>query len=265
MFRALILPLLASFSLAAGAVQADERYASSDVYMRDGPGPGHKLILKIPSGSEMLSVSECRTPDGTSDCNEWCRISWGDQSGWAASCGLRVDECSGGHAPLRRRYGETTRSRGDGSCPYLYAWSEQDAKWQNYGTVIINALGKQRKTTDVVKLSSLAAKFRLSEEEPEESFIENVELRIETKDGSGVTLKPSPNNSQQFSEQLYLHIRPFRAVEFSFKLPSWIEASNVTEASLSITGYYEKVPPQSIWRRRYVVSRAIVQPTNPPR
>jgi hypothetical protein len=131
--------------------------------------------------------------------------------------------------------------------------------------VIINALGKHHKMTDVVKLSNLTTKFRLSEEEPEESFIENVELRIEIKDGSGVTLKPNLNNSEQLSEQLYLHIPPFRALEFSFKLPSWIEVGNVTEASLSVTGYYEKVPAQRISRRPYVVSRSIVQPANPPR
>jgi hypothetical protein len=141
-------------------------------------------------------------------------------------------------------YGEKTASEeGEGtSCPYLYAWNGQDSKWDSYGKVIRDARGQRREMTQVIKLSKFATNFRLSEEEWERSFIDQVRLRLDLNDGAWVVLEPTAQTSaEQNNKRIY--IPAFKAVEFSFELPSGIKPTDVAQAWLSIKGYYESLPP----------------------
>jgi hypothetical protein len=48
--------------------------------MRSGPGGQYDMIVRIPAGTEGLSVSECPTSgDGS---RPWCRVSWKGKTGW---------------------------------------------------------------------------------------------------------------------------------------------------------------------------------------
>ena len=51
--------------------------------MRSGPGGQYDMIVRIPSGTEGLSVAECpRSSDGS---RAWCRVSWKGKTGWVFS------------------------------------------------------------------------------------------------------------------------------------------------------------------------------------
>lgn len=139
------------------------------------------------------------------------------------------------------RYTENTNPDDAHSCPFLYAWNESDARWMSYGKVIRDARGNRREMTDAVKLAELATKFRLREEEPEQSFIDRVALLLQLRDGSQIVVKPTTKIlAERDSKRLY--IPAFGAVEFEFKLPHWLERSDVEESTILITGYYEELP-----------------------
>ena len=62
-------------------------------------------------------------------------------------------------------FAENTNQGEGTSCPYLYAWNDRNSGWDSYGKVIHEARGPTREMTQVIKLSTFATKFRLSEEE----------------------------------------------------------------------------------------------------
>jgi hypothetical protein len=126
------------------------------------------------------------------------------------------------------------------SCPYLYAWSDKDRAWKSYGKVIHVAQGPDRETAEEVNISEFSTRFRLSEEEPENSFIDKVELRVETDDGAIYSLRPNIQKLTARDKQ-YLFISAYKSVDFGFKLPKWVSRRNVRRSTLIVTGYYERL------------------------
>jgi hypothetical protein len=141
-------------------------------------------------------------------------------------------------------YGEKAHVIGGARCPYLYAWKDNESHWETYGKMIHGAENRDHERTEVVPLSSFATKFRLAEEEPETSFIDDINLKVRLRNGSEITLEP------QFAEGGLLHeqirIAPFTEVKFFFSLPPTVKEADVEKASLSMTGYYEVVKPADV-------------------
>ncbi len=141
--------------------------------------------------------------------------------------------------PPERSYAEGSQAAY--SCPYLYAWNEQGGSWHEYGKVIKEARGRDRHMTETVQLTSFATRFRLAEEEPEQSFIDAIRLLVVLKDGSRLSLLPRYKGRVQRSRSA-INIPAFGSIEFSFELPPTIDKNKVDSAALSITGYYEDLP-----------------------
>lgn len=125
------------------------------------------------------------------------------------------------------------------SCPYLYAWSERDRNWTSYGKVIHVAQGRHRETVEEVKLKEFSTRFRLAEEEPENSFIDKVELRVETDDAV-YALKPNLKRLAA-RDGVYMFIPAYKNLTFTFDLPTWVDRARVRNSTLVVTGYYERV------------------------
>ena len=121
------------------------------------------------------------------------------------------------------------------SCPYLYALKTDGSVQQSYGKVIHSAHNKYRQMTEVVQLSQFATKFMLREEEPERSFIDQVELRLRMKDKSYLRFAPKTASLGKTDSE-YVEIAPFTAIEINFDLPENIKKENVERATLAITG-----------------------------
>jgi hypothetical protein len=143
---------------------------------------------------------------------------------------------------------ESSEAQEGASCPYLYAWNEHASTWQSYGKVIHRGQGLRREMTQVVRLSAFTTKFRLAEEEPEDSFIDQVELRVQLKTGSILTLKPT-NTVLADRDAQRLRIPAFDKAEFAFELPKEMTPDDIETASISITGYYERRAPAPVCRR----------------
>jgi hypothetical protein len=121
------------------------------------------------------------------------------------------------------------------SCPYLSAYNDNDGRWTEYGKVIRDARGADHEMTETIRLSSLGTRFRLTEKEPEHSFIRHVHLSVVLKSGRRFTFYPVHLAS---SKKQGFEIPPFRSVELFFRVPHWIKAHMVSKTSFSIRGYY---------------------------
>jgi hypothetical protein len=136
----------------------------------------------------------------------------------------RVPDFSGRTEPMEGR-----------SCPYLSAYNDNDGRWTEYGKVIREARGADHEMTETIRLSSLGTRFRLTEKEPEHSFIKHVHLSVFLKSGRRFTFYPVrlPSGKKRSFE-----IPPFRSVELLFRIPHWIKSDMVSQSSFSIRGYY---------------------------
>ena len=85
-----------------------------------------------------------------------------------------------------------------------------------------------------MQLSQFATKFMLREEEPERSFIDQVELRLRMKDKSYLRFAPKTASLGKTDSE-YVEIAPFTAIEINFDLPEDIKKENVERATLAIT------------------------------
>jgi hypothetical protein len=142
---------------------------------------------------------------------------------------------------------EWARSGAATSCPYLYAWDDAQKFWAPYGKVIHAAQGKKKETSDEVILKAFATKFRLSEEEPENAFINFVQLRVELRDGSIILLKPNIDQLVNRDDD-YVYIPAFQSKEVEFSVPTNIKIEDVIRTTFIIAGYYERLP--SIGQKR---------------
>lgn len=154
--------------------------------------------------------------------------------------------------PPKPAPGSTEAEEGT-SCPYLFAWSDRNQRWDSYGKVIHAARGPRREMTQAIALFTFATRFRLSEKEPERSFINQVLLYVDLKNGAHLILKPTTRSLQE-RDRKRVYIHAFGAVEFSFKLPIYIKRDRIAKSSLYLTGYYESVYSQRICRANNRVS-----------
>ena len=90
---------LASTGFAGTAIaQTAMATATADLNVRSGPGPQYPAV-------GFIAVGDAATVDGCLDASKWCRVSYGDVSGWAYSDYLIAD-LSGEPLVLTDRYSE---------------------------------------------------------------------------------------------------------------------------------------------------------------
>jgi hypothetical protein len=145
-----------------------------------------------------------------------------------------------------RNFMRLTAGEGYGSCPYLYAFDGET--WVRRGKVIHTANGRERETTQRVSLAGLTTKFRLSEEELEVSYIDEVALELDLAGGGSIVLRP---DAASLAERDGRHavIRAWETLELEFKLPPHVAAAEVERSTLAITGYYRPYSRMLIGRR----------------
>jgi hypothetical protein len=138
-----------------------------------------------------------------------------------------------------RNFMELVAGSGYGSCPYLYAWDDDQKDWVRHGKVIDAANSRDKEMTETKTFEGFRSKFRLAEEELEVSYIDHVKLEIELKDGGGMTLAPdlAAMNAKDGS---YATIKAGDRIEFSFALPPSVKPADVKQSTLAITGYYRR-------------------------
>lgn len=99
--------------------------------------------------------------------------------------------------------------------------------------------GRKKETTEAITFTGFRSRFRLAEEELEVAYIDSVKLQVELVDGTGMTLRPDLELIA-VQNRVYATIKAGDQIEFSFALPPQIEAAQVKQSTLAITGYYRR-------------------------
>jgi hypothetical protein len=121
------------------------------------------------------------------------------------------------------------------SCPILFLRSEDSQSWITLGKVLHMANGADREMTQVIRLPYPQMHFRLTEEEPEISYIKDAILKLTLKDDRHVEVR---------SRQAYTRIIPaYTSIDVDFDLPPDVSASDIVASEIALTGYYQRYTP----------------------
>lgn len=71
-----------------GTFRVISEFADGKIHLRDGPGTGHKSVVKIPAGALLRQVGACVHSDDGKTRDPWCEVDWNGTKGWASSSGL---------------------------------------------------------------------------------------------------------------------------------------------------------------------------------
>ena len=132
-----------------------------------------------------------------------------------------------------------TTSTWDGSCPYLYSWDKTKQKWRKHGKVIHKARGRSKKETETVSFDGLISRYRLAEEEAELAYIDHVDLHLNLKDGSSISIKPQIAELKA-TDKRYINIFFGETLDIDFPVPDWIDPKQVIKSHITIVGYYRR-------------------------
>jgi hypothetical protein len=126
-----------------------------------------------------------------------------------------------------------------GSCPYLLSWDETDHEWITHGKVLHKGQGKSRAYTETVTFPSLRSRFRIEEREPELAHLQGATLVVELHDGTTQAFLPirAAANAPDDGDIILMW---GEAVDLSFAIPDTLNAADVRQTRLQVTGYYER-------------------------
>jgi hypothetical protein len=127
------------------------------------------------------------------------------------------------------------------SCPILYSWNEEHREWVKHGKVIHTARGAENETTTITQVATDVRQIRLTEEEPEVSFIRAVQLILTLRDGRQIRIDPVAGPIEHAAP--WLKLPAYRKLDFRFDVPAEYESAGIVRAEIAVTGYYERYNP----------------------
>jgi hypothetical protein len=133
---------------------------------------------------------------------------------------------------------ELTASQEGASCPYLLSWDDGDHEWISHGKILQQGQGKANAYTQTVMFPGLRTHFRIEEREPELARLQSAKLVVELRDGSIRTF--SPVQPAALGGDDVISLMWGEATDIAFAVPDTVNAQEVQQSRLQITGYYER-------------------------
>jgi hypothetical protein len=133
---------------------------------------------------------------------------------------------------------ELTASQEGASCPYLLSWDDSDHEWISDGKILQRGQGRANAYTDTVTFPDLRTRFRIEEREPELAHLQSVKLVVEFGDGSTQTFSPAQPAAVSGDGEISLMWG--EAADISFAVPNTVNAKDVRQSRLQVSGYYER-------------------------
>jgi hypothetical protein len=124
------------------------------------------------------------------------------------------------------------------SCPYLLSWDDGDHEWISHGKIFQQGQGKANAYTETVTFPGLRTRFRIEEREPELAHVRSAKLVVELRDGSTQTFSPMGSAGVGGNGEFSLMWR--EASDIAFAIPNTVNAEDVRQSRLQVTGYYER-------------------------
>lgn len=133
---------------------------------------------------------------------------------------------------------ELTASQEGASCPYLLSWDDGDHEWVEHGKILDKGQGRTNAYTETVTFPDLRTRFRIEEREPELAHLQSAKLVVEFGDGSTQTFSPAQPAAGSADGEISLMWG--EATDISFAVPKTVNATDVRQSRLQVSGYYER-------------------------
>jgi len=128
---------------------------------------------------------------------------------------------------------ELARDEGEvGSCPILYTQAGDEADFARYGKILHNANAIMVDGIERIQVPATIRRVRISEEESEVTFLREVHLTYQMRDGTRRSVWPVNPQAAIIPADHF--------VEFEFPLLSEAEVGEVVSTTLEIIGRYER-------------------------
>ena len=125
-----------------------------------------------------------------------------------------------------------------GSCPYIFARSNESEIWTNQGEILFGSRGKSKESRDTKQLSAFDGTLLIRENDAEESFIDY--LYVRTFDTAGNEIRLYPRNEKLRSEDgNYMRLEQGQQLEVQFQPHAHL---NDRKWSVVAKGYYQPFP-----------------------
>ena len=121
-----------------------------------------------------------------------------------------------------------------GSCPFVYTYSAESGEWEKEGHILYGRNSALKESTDEKRLRRFDGRLIIKEEDPEQSFIDFVYIKVTLIDGRERLLYPL-NSKLRFQDGDYLTMKQGQQMELQFEAPPDLFASSYTIVS---RGYY---------------------------
>ena len=121
-----------------------------------------------------------------------------------------------------------------GSCPYVYTYSADANSWFSEGVILYGRDSKSKESTDELLLKRFNGRILIRERDPEDSFIDEVEIRAIGSDGSESVLRPKIGKLLQ-ADGDYVKLSQGEELLIDFELPPNLKAERYV---LVASGYY---------------------------
>ena len=126
----------------------------------------------------------------------------------------------------------------EGSCPFVYCRGGSDDKWLKQGAVLRGLASKAREGTDELAVHGFTGTLRISEEEAEISYIDQILIHAKSLTGEQVTLRPTDERLAH-KDGHYVVLKKGESVDIKFTIPSGVSTAQV---QVSASGYFEPTP-----------------------
>ena len=121
-----------------------------------------------------------------------------------------------------------------GSCPYIYTYSIANKSWVSEGVILYGNSSKLRESTDEVLLKRFNGQVLIMEKDPEDSYIDMIQIRAFTDDGKETILRPV-NRGLLAADGEYIKLKQGEQLIVDFDMPQGFAAHKFV---LRASGYY---------------------------
>jgi hypothetical protein len=126
----------------------------------------------------------------------------------------------------------------EGSCPFVYSRHTTEGAWLKQGTILTGRSSKAREGTGVLQIHAFDGTLRISEEEGEISYIDELFVRGTLANGERVTLRPTDERIAH-KDLRYLELKKGDSVEIKFSVPNDMRGD---AAEVVASGFFELLP-----------------------
>jgi hypothetical protein len=140
--------------------------------------------------------------------------------------------------PFNPAYVAYFSGSGMGSCPFVYCRRNADGHWLRQGSILKGRKSKALAGIGELTVHGFDGTLRITEEEAEISYIDELFVRARSASGESVTLRPSDERLAH-KDGRYVVLKKGESIDIKFAVPSGVLTDQVR---IRASGYFEPTP-----------------------